>query len=263
MKILIIGDVVGPCGTEYLRQNLSSIAREHKVDMIIANGENAAKNNGLDGSTANTIFSSGVDVITSGNHIWHKFEMQNIIDDYPNILRPANYPGECPGSGYVIYNACGVRVLVISVLGTVYLDSLESPFITVERILKREEGNFDISIVDIHAEATSEKAAFARYFDGKVTSVVGTHTHVQTADERILPNGTAFITDLGMTGAYESILGVECERIIYKFMTKMPTRFEQAEGPCQFNGAIVTVDDSTYKAKSIERIFILENDEKR
>lgn len=257
MKVLIIGDVVGNCGTEFLKKNLSDFAKSHSIDMIIANGENAAKNNGLDGVTADVLFASGVDVITSGNHIWHKFEMQNIIDDYENILRPANYPGECPGNGYVIYNACGVKVLVISVLGTVYLESLASPFEMVDRILKREEGSYDISIVDFHGEATSEKAAFARYFDGKLTAVVGTHTHVQTADERLLPLGTAFITDLGMTGAYESILGVNCDRIINKFLTKMPTRFEQAEGECQFNAVIIDIDDTSYKAKKIERVFII------
>ena len=257
MKILIIGDIVGNCGTTFLEHNLHTIARENNIDMIIANGENSAKNNGLDSSSADSLFSSGVDVITSGNHIWHKFEMQNIIDDYENILRPANYPGNCPGNGYVIYNACGVKVLVVSVLGTVYLESLTSPFETVERILKREEGNFDISVIDIHAEATSEKAALARYFDGSVTAVVGTHTYVQTADERLLPKGTAFITDIGMTGAYESILGIKCDRIINKFLTKMPTRFEQAEGECQFNGVIVDIDNSTYKAKSIKRMFFV------
>ena len=260
MKILIIGDVVGNCGTTYLRQNLSAFARCNSIDMIIANGENAAKNNGLDKASADYLISSGVDVITSGNHIWHKFEMQNIIDDYENILRPANYPGECPGSGYVIYNACGIRVLVISVLGTVYLESLESPFTTVDRILTRENGNYDISILDVHAEATSEKAAIARYFDGRINAVVGTHTHVQTADERMLPNGTAFITDIGMTGAYESILGVDCNRVINKFITKMPTRFEQADSECQFNAVIVTVNDSTFKSEHIERVFLLENE---
>ena len=258
MKIMIIGDVVGQCGTEFLKKNLFDISHRHNVDMIIANGENAAKNNGLDKASAEVLFSSGVDVITSGNHIWHKFEMQNIIDDYSNILRPANYPGECPGNGYTVFNASGTRVLVISVLGTVYLESLTSPFETIERILKREEGSYDVSIVDIHAEATSEKAAIARHFDGRITAVVGTHTHVQTADERILPNGTAFITDLGMTGAYESILGVEPERVINKFLTKMPTRFEQADGVCQFNGVIVSVDNTSHKAISIERINFTE-----
>ena len=257
MKILIIGDVVGNCGTSFLRQNLSDFARANSVDMIIANGENASKGNGLDQASAESLFASCVDVITSGNHIWHKHEMQNIIDDHPNILRPANYPGECPGNGYVIYNAGGVKVLVISVLGTVYLESLSCPFDTVSRILDRENGSYDVSIIDIHAEATSEKAALARYFDGKVTAVVGTHTHVQTADERILPQGTAFITDLGMTGAYESILGVECERVINKFLTKMPARFEQAEGECQFNAVIVDIDNVSYKAKSIQRVFMV------
>ena len=257
MKILIIGDVVGTCGTEFIRKNLSEFSKNNSIDMIIANGENSAKNNGLDKSSADILFSAGVDVITSGNHIWHKFETQNFIDDYPNILRPANYPGNCPGNGYVIYNEGGVRVLVISVLGTVYLESLTSPFETVERILQREQGAFDISVVDIHAEATSEKAALARYFDGRLTAVVGTHTHVQTADERILPRGTAFITDLGMTGAYESILGVVSERVINKFITKMPTRFEQAEGECQFNAVIIDVDDVTHKAKVIDRVYIV------
>lgn len=256
MKILIIGDIVGCCGTDFLKKELGGIIKSYGIDMVIANGENAAKNNGLDASTADSLFASGVDVITSGNHIWNKFEMQNVIDDYVNILRPANYPGDCPGNGYVIYNAGGTKVLVISVLGTVYLESLTSPFETVERILNRENGSYDISIVDIHAEATSEKAAFARYFDGKLSAVVGTHTHVQTADERILPQGTAFITDLGMTGAYESILGVECERVIKKFITKMPTRFEQAVGECQFNAVVVTVDNN-FKAISIERVFIV------
>ena len=257
MKILIIGDIVGKCGTAYIKNNLSSFAKENNIEMIIANGENAASGNGLDLSSANDLFSSGVDVITSGNHIWHKYEMQNVIDDYPNILRPANYPGDVPGNGYVIYKACGVRVLVISLLGTVYLESLTSPFETAKRILERNKGEFDISIIDFHAEATSEKAALARYLDGEITSLVGTHTHVQTSDERILPNGTAFITDLGMTGAYESILGVVPERVINKFITKMPARFEQAEGVCQFNGVIMEVDNSTYKAKSITRINIL------
>ncbi len=258
MKILIIGDVVGNCGTSFLKKNLMTIAKNHGVDMIIANGENSAKGNGLDASSADVLFSSGVDVITSGNHIWHKHEMQNIIENYHNIIRPANYPAECPGSGYVIFNAMGVKVLVINVMGTVYLDSFACPFETVEKILNREEGNYDISIVDFHAEATSEKASLARYFDGRLTAVVGTHTHVQTADERILPNGTAFITDLGMTGAYESILGVESERIIRKFLTKMPTRFEQAEGECQFNAIVLEVDNVSYKAKSINRLFCVE-----
>lgn len=255
MKILLIGDVVGKCGTDYLKQHLYPFARENGIDMIIANGENAAKGNGLDKSAAQELFSSGVDVITSGNHIWHKHEMQEIIDDYENILRPANYPSQCPGNGYVIYNACGVKVLVISLIGTAYLDSFASPFETADRILSRENGSYDISIIDFHAEATSEKAALARYLDGRASAVVGTHTHVQTADERIFKGGTAFITDLGMTGAYESILGVSEQCILKKFTTKMPVRFDQAEGECQFNAAVIEFDNTTYKAKSIKRVF--------
>lgn len=255
MKILVIGDVVGNCGVEFLRKNLYDFAKNHSIDMIVANGENAAKGNGLDKSTAEELFMSGVDVITSGNHIWNKCEMQEIIDDYENILRPANYPAVCPGNGYVIFNAGGVKVLVVSVLGTVYLDSFLSPFDTVERILDKEKGNFDISLVDIHAEATSEKAALARYFDGRISAVVGTHTHVQTADERILEKGTAFITDIGMTGAYESILGVKSECILKKFTTKMPVRFEQATGICQFNAVIIDFDDNSFRARSVNRVF--------
>ncbi len=257
MKILLIGDIVGICGTNYIKENLSKIAKDNAIDMIIANGENAAKGNGIDKTSAEIIINAGVDVITTGNHVWHKYEMLDYIETNENILRPANYPASTPGNGYVIYKADGIRVLVINVLGTVYLDSLACPFETVERILKREEGNFDISILDVHAEATSEKAAIARYFDGRLTAVVGTHTHVQTADERILPQGTAFITDLGMTGAYESILGVETERVLGKFLTKMPARFVQAEGVCQFNAVTVTIDESTNKATKIERLFSL------
>ncbi len=255
MKILTIGDVVGSAGTEFLKKNLYNIQKEYSIDMIIANGENAAVGNGLDIDTANELFSSGVDVITSGNHIWHKYELQNRIDDFPNILRPANYPPECPGNSYVIFNASNVKVLVISVLGTVYLESMTSPFNSVSKILEREKNNYDVSIIDIHAEATSEKAAFANYFAGRVTAVVGTHTHVQTADARILKGHTAFITDLGMTGAYDSILGINTECILKKFLTKMPVRFDQAEGKVQFNGAIIDADFSSGRANSICPVY--------
>jgi len=258
MKILMIGDIVGECGTAYIRNNLDRIRTEFKADMIIANGENAAKGNGLDIDTAEILFSAGVDVITSGNHIWNKFEMPKRIDDYPNILRPQNYPGECPGNGYVIFNASNTKVLVLSLLGCVYMDALTSPFECAKRILEREKGNYDISVIDFHAEATSEKAALAYYLDGTVNAVVGTHTHVQTNDAKLLPCGTAFMTDLGMTGAEESILGVKKECILYKFLTHMPTRFEQAEGKVRFCGALITVDDSSYKTKSIEAITYLE-----
>ncbi len=256
MKILTIGDIVGECGTSFIRKHLDSIRKEYNADMIIANGENAAKGNGLDISTAETLFDSGVDVITSGNHIWNKHEMQKRIDDFPNILRPANYPGECPGNGYVIFNAGNVKVLVISLLGCVYLDAMASPFDTAKRILEREKGNFDVSVIDFHAEATSEKAALAYYLEGSVNAVVGTHTHVQTNDARILPNGTAFITDLGMTAAEDSILGVKTECILYKFKTNMPTRFEQADGRVKFCGALITINDSTFKTENIQAINI-------
>lgn len=256
MKILTIGDIVGECGTSFVRTHLPSIIKEYNADMVIANGENASKGNGLDITTAEVLFSAGVDVITSGNHIWHKYEMSKRIDDFPNILRPANYPGDCPGNGYVIYNAYNVKVLVISLLGTVYMEPLASPFDTAESILEREKGKYDISIIDFHGEATSEKAALAYYLEGKADAVVGTHTHVQTNDARILPNGTAFITDLGMTAAEDSILGVKTECILYKFKTHMPNKFEQAEGKVRLCGALLTFNDNSYKAQSIENISI-------
>ncbi len=256
VKILTIGDIVGECGTSFVRTHLDSIRKEYAADIIIANGENAAKGNGLDIDTAETLFSAGVDIITSGNHIWNKHEISKRIDDYPYILRPANYPGECPGNGYIIFNARNVKVLVISLLGCVYLDALASPFETVKRILEREEGNYDVSVIDFHAEATSEKAALAYFLEGKVNAVVGTHTHVQTSDARILPNGTAFITDLGMTGVEDSILGVKTECILYKFLTHMPIRFEQADGRVKFCGALITVNNATFKTESIQAISI-------
>lgn len=255
MRILTIGDVVGPAGVDFLQKNLYDIQKKYLVDMIIANGENAAFGNGLDVETSERIFASGVDVITSGNHIWNKHEMQKRIDDFPNILRPANYPSTCPGNPYVIFNASGNKVLVISLLGNVYMDSYSSPFETVNRILNRENGNYDYCVIDFHAEATSEKCALAKYFDGKVTAVVGTHTHVQTADARVLTGGTAFITDLGMTAAHDSILGIKNEIIIEKFLTKMPIRFVQEEGAIQFNAAVIETTNDGVKAKSIQSIY--------
>ncbi len=257
MKIMTIGDIVGECGSDFIRRELPELAKQYGSDMIIANGENAATGNGLDIDTAEKLFAGGVDVITSGNHIWNKHEMQNRIDDYPNILRPANYPGSCPGNGYVIFNAGNIKVLVISLLGNVYMEAFDSPFDTAKRILERENGKYDVSVIDFHAEATSEKAALARYLDGAVTAVVGTHTHVQTSDARIFAKGTAFITDLGMTGPHDSILGVKEECILYKFTTKMPVRFEQADGTVQFNAAITDIDESTFKAKSITAINLI------
>lgn len=246
MRILAVGDVVGNGGTEFIRRNLWRIRKEHSIDMVVLNGENAAKGNGLDADTADTLLASGADVITSGNHIWHKHEMKHYIEDNEYVLRPANYPHACPGAGSVIFDAMGIKVLVISLLGNVYMpDAFRCPFETADSILKKYEGEYDVSVIDFHAEATSEKIALAKYLDGKVSALFGTHTHVQTNDARILAGGTGFVTDVGMTGVYDSILGVKNECILEKFLYKMPVRFEEPQGNIMFNGAVFDIDKKT------------------
>ncbi|MBQ8758403.1 MAG: TIGR00282 family metallophosphoesterase [Clostridia bacterium] len=246
MRILAVGDVVGSHGTEFIRRNLWSIRKEHKIDMTVLNGENAAKGNGLDKDTAETLLVSGADVITSGNHIWQKHEMKHYIEDAEFVLRPANYPSECPGSGVCIFNAGGVKVLVMSLLGNVYMpDAFDCPFKTAKRLLEKYKGDYDVSVIDIHAEATSEKIALAKYLDGDVSVVFGTHTHVQTNDARVLKGGTGFVTDVGMTGVYDSILGVKNECILDKFLYKMPVKFEEGDGDVMFNGCVFDIDENT------------------
>lgn len=253
-KILVLGDVCGACGTGALKKKLWELRKECGADMVIANGENAAVGNGLDKESAQELFTAGVDVITSGNHIWKKSSVQSLLDNCEYVIRPANYPGGCPGSGYCIFDMCSYRVLVINVLGTVYMESLDSPFETADRILKREEGNYDICIIDIHAEATSEKIAFAKYFDGRVSAVFGTHTHVQTADSTVFHGGTGYITDAGMCGAKDSVLGIKNDIIIRKFLTKMPVRHEEADGDAIICGCLFTVETDSGKCVSAERI---------
>lgn len=256
MKILAVGDVVGKGGTEYIRRNLWNIRKEYGVTMTVLNGENAASGNGLDADTASVLLASGADVITSGNHIWRKHGISSYMEDNPCVLRPANYPAACPGAGSVIYNtADGVRVLVISLLGNVYMpDSYANPFETADAILARNAGEYDLCVIDFHAEATSEKAALARYLDGRVSVVFGTHTHVQTSDARILPAGTGFITDVGMTGAEESILGVKTECVLRKFLTKMPVHFEEAAGAVRFSAVCFTLDDRSGACTAAETV---------
>ena len=246
MKILAVGDVVGNGGTEFIRRNLWNIRKANEIDFAVVNGENAAKGNGLDIFSAETLLASGADVITGGNHIWQKHEIKDFIENNDYVLRPANYPSACPGRGCYIYNVQGKKVLVMSLLGNVYMnDSLESPFETADRLLKRHEGEYDICIIDLHAEATAEKIAFAKYFDSRASVVFGTHTHVQTNDAKVLPGGTGFVTDVGMTGAYDSVLGVKNECVLEKFLYKMPVRFEQAQGKIMFNAAIFDIDQNT------------------
>ena len=243
MKILAIGDVTGSEAVTYLEKNLRKYKRENGIDFTIINAENSAQYNGVDRDSAERLFDAGADVLTTGNHVYRIGAAYSYLDDCESIIRPANLPSECPGSGYVIVNTGAERILVMNLLGVTYMEPCASPFDTADAILKRTEGEYDISIIDMHAEATSEKAAVARYLDGRVTAVFGTHTHVQTNDPRILPRGTGFITDIGMCGPDDSILGVISERVIDKLRLHMPRRFEYAGGKISAYGVIFTVEN--------------------
>ena len=242
VKILFLGDIVGPCGTEYVCSNLRKIIDEEKIDFTIVNAENSAKGNGIDQETIDELIMKGADVITTGNHAFKKMNSFDLFENNSKVLRPANFPPEISGNGYGIFEGNGFSVLVINVLGIVNMEPLACPFRTAENILKSCEGKYDISVIDMHAEATGEKYAFASYLDGKVGAVIGTHTHVQTADEHILPGGTAFITDAGMCGPKESALGVQPECISKKLMTHTPVKFELSDNPCDMQGVIVEFD---------------------
>lgn len=255
MQILMIGDVVGNKGCEFLRSKLPSLKRLKGIDLVIANGENSADGNGITPSSAEMLFSCGVDIITSGNHVFRRKEMYDMLENEPLVLRPANYPDSAPGNGWCMYDMGRVQVCVINLLGTVYLESLDCPFRTVDRILEKA-GNPRITIIDFHAEATAEKRALGFYLDGRVSAVVGTHTHVQTADAQILPNGTGYITDVGMVGCIDSVLGVKPELAIAKMKNKLPTRFENAIGEQMINAVLFSIDDRTGRATSVESLSI-------
>jgi len=252
-RVLALGDIVGQESTEKVCRALPALKREYKIDFTVVNGENAAQGNGLDRRTAEKLLSGGIDVLTSGNHIWQKKEMVDYIDENPFILRPANYPKGTPGKGSVIFDSFGMRVLVMNVMGTVYLEALDCPFRTVEAMLKENEGQYDLSILDVHAEATSEKLALANDFDGRVNIVFGTHTHVLTADTRIFPKGTGYLTDIGMCGAVDSILGVSVDKVVAKFRTRMPVRFDNpVNATTELNGAVFTFDRGSRRIMKVE-----------
>ena len=253
MRILAIGDVVGTRAIKYLRDNLWKLRDLKKIDYVIANGENASEIHGISANDAQALLDAGVDFITLGNHTWNKRDIYPFLDtNGERIIRPANYPGSAPGYGYSIVDIQGYRVLIMNVLGQVFLEPVGDPFDAVEYILAREDGNFDLSILDFHAEATSEKYAIARVFDGKVDIVFGTHTHVPTADTHILPGGTAYVTDLGMTGPRNGVLGVDSERTVKKMRTHMPSQFIVADGEIKADAVIFETDGT--RLTKIERI---------
>ena len=254
IRILAIGDVVGRPGRRFLKSRLPRLIEREAIDFVIANGENTAGGLGITPSTAQALHDAGVNVITTGDHVWRRRDVEQALLEDPCLLRPHNFPAGAPGTGVVTTTtATGIPVRVINLLGRVYLEPLDCPFECVERILERSPGP-PVTIVDFHAEATSEKGAMARFLDGRVSAVVGTHTHVQTADECILEHGTAFITDLGMTGAINSIIGRRPDQVIRRFRTRLYVPMEVATGPVRLGGVIVTVDSETGRAIEIRRV---------
>ncbi len=256
MIIIHIGDVVGKLGRRAVTELLPDLIEEHEADFVVVNGENAAGGRGITESTADVIFEAGADVITGGNHTWSQSEAEELLDQNSRILRPANYPTGVPGSGYgVFHSRDGEPVGVINLCGRVFMRELDCPFRAADDIIASMQPQTKMILVDFHGEATSEKLAFARYVDGRVSAVVGTHTHVQTADEGIFPGGTAHITDVGMTGATEGVIGVEIEPVLRRFTTQMPSRFKPPRsGPAIVCGVAVEIDIENGRAWSIQRI---------
>jgi len=254
MNILCIGDVIGSGGLACLVKHLPSLKKTKGIDVVIVNGENSSDSNGITPDSANALFSAGIDVITTGNHVWRRREIYSYLDENEFIIRPANYPKTSPGKGFCVLDFGSFQLAVINLLGTVYTESLACPFETADNILA-ELPTKNI-IVDFHAETTSEKRALAEYLDGRITALFGTHTHVQTADEQILKKGTGFITDLGMTGPSDSVLGVKTDIIIERLKNKMPGRFELADGECQINGIIFEISPKDGKTARVERVNI-------
>jgi hypothetical protein len=261
MNILFVGDIVGKPGRELIRKGLRGLIEQHEVDLVIANAENAAAGFGVTKEIGDTLLEWGVDVMTSGNHIWDKKEAIEYIATEPRLLRPANYPAGVPGRGsYVAQTGDGRAVGVINVMGRVFMLNIDDPFTVVLREIDAMRHKTRVIIVDFHAEATSEKIAMGWHLDGKVTAVFGTHTHVQTADERVLPKGTAYLTDAGMTGPHDSIIGMELEPSLARFLTAMPSRFEPATGNPRLNGVLVHADDRTGRATGVTRISYSESE---
>jgi metallophosphoesterase (TIGR00282 family) len=262
VKLLFIGDIVGQPGRRAVAELLPKLREQHALDFVIANGENSAGGSGITPKTAGEIFAAGVDVITSGDHVWDQKEVMELLADEKRFLRPLNYPPGTPGQGSGVFEVQGpktnvqnpISVGVLNVQGRTFMPPLENPFLLAREEVKWLRELTKIILVDFHAEATSEKIAFARFLDGQVSAVVGTHTHVQTADEQIFPGGTAYLSDAGFTGPHESVLGREIEPVIKRFLTNMPQRFEVAKNRVRLHGAVIEIDEATGKAVKIQRV---------
>ena len=253
MNILAIGDVVSAVGCEFLRSKLPAYKKLKAVDICIANGENSAVGNGITPTSAQYLFDSGVDVITTGNHVFRRREVYDMLDESDSIIRPANFHKSSPGKGFTTVDMGFAKVGIVNLSGMVYMDRCDNPFAVVEEVLPQIE-DCRIKIVDFHSEASAEKKAMGFWLDGRVSAVWGTHTHVATADERILPGGTAYVTDIGMTGPSDGVLGVDAEVIIRRFVSAMPQRFTMATGPVASTGILVDIEDG--KAKKIQRVSV-------
>ena len=256
LKILAVGDIVGENGVKKLKEELPKIRQKNSIDFCIVNGENAAGGMGITTKIFNEMLNLKVDVITMGNHTWGKKDIFSFID-HPQIIRPANYSAGVVGKGMGIYNCKGKKIAVINLIGRTDMNVLsENPFLVAKDLVDKVKNNVDIIMVDFHAEATAEKIAMGYFLDGKVTAVYGTHTHVQTADEKILENGTAYITDIGMTGPYKSVIGMDADASIKRFVTSLPERYKLAEGKCKLNGCIFDINDETCRVEQITRLNI-------
>jgi metallophosphoesterase (TIGR00282 family) len=261
MRILFIGDIFGKPGREIARRAIPALVEQRGIDFVIANVENSAAGFGVTGDVADAILGYGVDVMTSGNHVWDKKEVLDYIPRQPNLLRPANFPAGVPGRGSCIGRTrTGEPIGVVNIMGRVFMTPLDDPFAVAVREIEALRGKARVIIVDFHAEATSEKISMGWYLDGRVTAVVGTHTHVQTADDRLLPKGTAYVTDVGMTGPHDSVIGVTVEAALGRFLTSMPAKFEPATGGGRLNAIIVTADPASGKAMAVERLNLSAQD---
>lgn len=258
MKLLFIGDIVGKIGRQTVKALLSNLVSRYKIDLVIANGENAAGGFGITEKTASELFSYGIHIITTGNHVWDKKEAIPFIAKEMRILRPLNYPQGIPGTGSILFTTPNKKkVAVINVSGRVFMGyTIDCPFRTTKSEVKRLREDTNIIVIDFHAEATSEKMAFGYYMDGSVSAVIGTHTHVQTADERILSGGSAYITDVGMTGPQTSVIGIEKDQIIEKFLTNIPRKYEVADGKGLLSAVVIEIDEDSGKSTAIQRLLV-------
>lgn len=260
-RLLFIGDIVGKPGRDLVRRGLAALVRHHQINLVIANGENCAAGFGITPDLADDLFSYGVSVITGGNHSWDKREIYPYMADHPRLLRPANFPAGTPGHGRAVVTASnGVPVAVINAMGRVFMTALDDPFAGMLDEIAAVKDQAKIIFVDFHAEATSEKVAMGWHLDGRVSAVVGTHTHVPTADARLLLQGTAYITDVGMTGPHDSVIGVERHAVVQRFLTALPQRFETARDNPRMNAVIVDADEQTGRATAIERLGLSADD---